>query len=126
MRELPVVARRTMLVHDDNSIVNDMIELIFEDEYRIMKSTDIDVTLSCLKENRIDCFISEFDITGACTGPELVKKARDANPMIKPFLTAYMSTPEKEDVSRASGALALFPKPFDMKQFRQTVQEALV
>lgn len=125
MARISTIAKRTILSLDNRSVVNDVIELIFNTDYHVVKSTSVNDTLGYIEKSRTDGLIAEYDIAGDLDGPRLVQRAKNIRPGIKAFLTSTITTAEKAKTALSSGALALLEKPFDVDEIQRVVHEAV-
>lgn len=111
-----------LLLHDDYPSINDMLELILRDHFRVLKSSDFKETTNLLKRGQFDGFFSEIDLSQGASAWDLVRTARQANPNIRPFLTSCAANSRRHDPRFRDEMI--FQKPFDVKEVLGHVKNA--
>jgi len=122
LQKVGACLRRSLLLHDDYSSVNDMLELILREKYALTKSSDLTFTLGQLRTGRFDGFFTEIELSNGASGWEVARAAREANPEVRPFFTsgAAMARMTEDRFARE----IVFRKPFDVSELREGVAAA--
>ena len=116
--------RPTLLLHDDNPAVNDMLAYVLGRDFDLVKSTDVEHTRQLLRTRGFDALITEVELRGA-SGLELARLAQELQPGIQPFFTTISELPAREAGAPELADAVVFQKPFDVRSLAQTVREKL-
>ncbi len=118
--------RPAVLLHDDHPDVNDALEYVLSDHYRVRKSHRLETTLRLLQEESFDVFFTEMSLRENLSGVELAKEAEALNPGINLFLTgtsAELSPGITEQFKRPPTAIR---KPFDIPALKKKLYTCLL
>lgn len=116
--------KRTLLLHDDYPSVNDMLEMVLRDEFKLVKSSDLSATLRHVRSGCFDGLFTEIDLSNGADGWELARIAREASPSLRPFFTSAAAMTRREE-PRFRGEV-VFQKPFSVAELREAVAAAFV
>jgi PAS domain-containing protein len=114
--------KRTLLLHDDYPSVNDMLEMVLRDRFRLTKSSDFAAAVRHLRSAHYDGIFTEVELSNGAEGLQLVRIAQETCPAIVPFFTTAAAMARKED-PRFAGQI-VFQKPFDVTELRASVEAA--
>lgn len=125
MRDAGDALRPALLLHDDYPAVNDMLALIFQRQFAIVKSTRYADTIAHLRARPFDALVTEVDLREGGGGLELARLARRLQPGIRPIFTTGA-----HEVAAAAGDPLLaghlvIRKPFDVARIGAEVVAAL-
>jgi PAS domain-containing protein len=121
-RPLNDFLRRSLLLHDDYPSVNDMLEMMLRDRYRLTKSSDFDRTVAYLRTGHFDGLFTEIDLSNGGDGWKLAQVARETTPTIRPFFTTAAAMVRREE-ERFRGEM-VFQKPFAVAELRTSLEAA--
>lgn len=121
-RRLGDLVKRSLLLHDDYGSVNDMLEMILKQDFRVVKSNDFEQTVRQLGTGRFDGLFTELELSNGMSGLDLARLATEANPRIRAFLTSAVAFSRRDEEDFA--AHILFQKPFDVNEVRGAVRKA--
>jgi len=128
MRPLRRLLQPTVLLHDDYSAVNDMLELVLRHEFGVTKSSSLAQTRELLARQHFDAFITELDLNEGVSGLELAREARVRQPEVRTVFTSAASRARRTEDDPLLRQSAFFGKPFVAGQIiahlRATLQTA--
>ncbi len=116
--------QRSLLLHDDYKAVNDMLELCLRRDFQIIKSDKFETSLRLLSERPFDGIITELDLSGGQSGADLILKAKEIQPLIRPFVTTARVQVGK-DLEGIKDDVTVFRKPFDVKSIQAQIKETM-
>jgi hypothetical protein len=111
--------RCSLLLHDDYPAVNDMLEMILRDRFRLTKSQNYQDTLALLSRGHFDGLITEVDLSNGADAWQLARAARTAIPGIRTIFTSA-SVFSRQDEPGFAGEIVI-RKPFDVAELRSVV-----
>ena len=125
MSEASAAARRSCLVLDDEADICQAIAFALEPEgWAVRRCLDLDSALQAILDESFDLALVDLRL-GDRSGLELLPallKAQGPVPVV--IITAYASIPSAVEAVR-KGAVDYLPKPFDPKELRRAVAQAL-
>ncbi len=124
LRPLDEILRPALLLHDDNSAVNDTLAYVLGGDFELVKSTSEERTRQLLRTRDFDALITEVDLRGA-SGLELARLAGDLQPGIHTFFTAISELAAEAVRAQEPVDAVVFRKPFDARLLGRTVREKL-
>jgi PAS domain-containing protein len=124
LRPLDEFLRPALLLHDDNSAVNDTLAYVLGGDFELVKSSSEERTRQLLRTRDFDALITEVDLRGA-SGLELARLADDLQPGIHTFFTAISELAAEAVRAQEPVDAVVFRKPFDVRQLGRTVREKL-
>ncbi len=116
--------QRSLLLHDDYQAVNDMLDLFLRRDFQIIKSEKIETSLQLLSERPFDGIVTELDLSGGQSGADLILKAKEMQPLIRPFITTARVQVGK-DLGGIKDEVKVFRKPFDVKLMQTQIKESI-
>jgi response regulator RpfG family c-di-GMP phosphodiesterase len=116
--------QRSLLLHDDYGAVNDMLDLFLSRDFQITKSEKIDTSLRLLSERPFDGIVTELDLAGGQSGADLILKAKEMQPLIRPFITTARVQVGK-DLAGIKDDVTVFRKPFDVKLMHAQIKDSI-
>lgn len=116
--------RKRILIAEDEEILNEMlVEELEEAGFEAIGKPNGKEALEYLKTNKVDFIISDINMP-ELDGIEFLKKVREIDPKIPPFLVVTgFSDLIDDNQAKELGAIDLFLKPFKFEQIIVTVQE---
>ncbi len=125
MRSADDALRPALLLHDDYPAVNDMLALILQRQFAIVKSTHYEDAVAHLRARPFDALVTEVDLREGGGGLELARLARRLQPGIRPiFTTVAHDVPAAVGDPLLAGHLVI-RKPFDVARVGAEVVNAL-
>jgi ActR/RegA family two-component response regulator len=125
MRAADDTLRPALLLHDDYPAVNDMLALILQRQFAIVKSTRYEDAVAHLRSQPFDALVTEVDLREGGGGLELARLARRLQPGIRPiFTTVAHDVPAAVGDPLLAGHLVI-RKPFDVARVGAEVVNAL-
>jgi CheY-like chemotaxis protein len=124
LRPLDELLRPALLLHDDNSAVNDTLAYVLGGDFELVKSSSEERTRQLLRTRDFDALITEVDLRGA-SGLELARLAGDLQPGIHTFFTAISELAAEAVGAQEPVDAVVFRKPFDARMLGRTVREKL-
>jgi len=121
MRAADDALRPALLLHDDYPAVNDMLALIFQRQFAIVKSSHYEETVAHLRARSFDALVTEVDLREGGGGLDLARLARRLQPSIRPiFTTVAHDVPAAVGDPLLAGHLVI-RKPFDVARIGSEV-----
>jgi ActR/RegA family two-component response regulator len=125
MRAADDALRPALLLHDDYPAVNDMLALILQRQFAIVKSNHYEDAVAHLRSQPFDALVTEVDLREGGGGLELARLARRLQPGIRPiFTTVAHDVPAAVGDPLLAGHLVI-RKPFDVARVGAEVINAL-
>ncbi|MFO0934542.1 MAG: ATP-binding protein [Planctomycetota bacterium] len=109
-RELSVV-----VTDDDRNVLDPLCNYLARSNLHVRAALGADETLRCLNESRADVVISDISMPGM-NGIELCKVIQQRYPEVRVILMTGRSSTVDVEAATRSGAVAVLPKPFTMRQ----------
>lgn len=122
----PAVAaprRPVLLVVDDDEPLREALRLIFEYQYEILLADSGSHALSLIGNGSVDVAIVDLRMPGM-SGLEFLERSRSLDTDIQAVILSGQSTFEMARQAVRLKAFDFLPKPFDLHQLRQTIQQA--
>ena len=113
-----------LIVEDDSTMCQFLTDYLSLGRYDVTAVDDGDKAIEALQQQKFDVAIVDLRLPGK-DGIEVIEKARDINPDIKPIIiTAY---PSVETVSRSTnlGAVDYLTKPFSLDELDTMLEEVM-
>lgn len=115
----------TLLCVDDEPLILNSIERLFEDDFEVVKGTSGAQALQQLKQQQIDVLISDQRMPGM-TGVELLEQAKTISPAtMRILLTGYADLGAVRAAVNAGEVFRYLTKPWSNTVLRETVRYAL-
>jgi response regulator RpfG family c-di-GMP phosphodiesterase len=114
-----------LMVVDDEPLVLNSLERLFEDDYDVLKAENGHVALKLLETNAVDVLISDQRMPGM-TGVELLERAKDSSPTtMRILLTGYADLDAVRAAVNAGEVFRYLTKPWSNAVLRETVKAGL-
>jgi two-component system, sensor histidine kinase and response regulator len=118
------LARRTLLVVDDELGPRQSLHMVFKDDYQVLLAEGGPQALALLGQNTVDAAVLDIRMSGM-SGVELLGKLKEHDPTIEVImLTAYETIDTARQALRL-GACDYLTKPFDLATMRAAVASAM-
>ncbi len=114
----------SVLVVDDNPLIIDLIERLFEGRFRIAAAACASDALTRLEERPYDLVLIDL-ILPEMNGLELYRAIRNMRPDQKAILTTAYQGDARVEQAIAEGALGCVYKPFQLEELERALGEAL-
>ena len=124
LRPFGDAVRPALLLHDDDPAVNDALAYVLGRDFEVVKSTSVERTHELLRTRPFDALITEVELRAA-SGLELMRRATELQPGIRPFFTTVSELPAAAAGDPRLAEAIVFQKPFDTRALAQTLREKL-
>lgn len=119
------VARRTLLVVDDDACLRENLQELFESlGYRVLTACSTSDALEQLDRSSVDLVLTDYKMPGA-TGAELLEAVRHRRPQTRAVLMTAFGESFTEIESVRRGAVGYLAKPFEADEVVDVVQKIL-
>jgi DNA-binding NtrC family response regulator len=113
-----------LLVDDEERILSALQRCLRREGYEILTADSVSRALEVLDERRVDLVLSDQKMPGA-SGVELLREARRIQPEAARLMITGWSQALSESDRAAIGIFALIPKPWDDRQLKASLRDAL-
>lgn len=113
--------RPAVLVHDENPAVADTLAMVLGRDFRVEKSSSAVRTAELLQGEFFEGFVAELESRSGPDGREWVRRARQLQPGIRPFLTTIQNAPHSVPPDEA----LVIEKPFNVAALTELVRSRL-
>ena len=113
-----------LLVDDEERILSALQRCLRREGYEILTADSVSRALEVLDERRVDLVLSDQKMPGA-SGVELLREARRIQPAAARLMITGWSQALSETDLAAIGIFALIPKPWDDRQLKVSLRDAL-
>jgi two-component system, NtrC family, response regulator HydG len=117
-------AKCILLVDDDRDMRELVRELLIEDGYMVVTAANGFAALKVLKTFHVDLLLSDLQMPDM-DGIDLIRRARNANPMLVGVLLTAALTDDPDAMMRRAGASAFLVKPADLEHLGTIIGQAL-
>ncbi len=113
-----------IIVDDEPHLVMIMSKLLEAKQHKITGISESDAAEQLLKNNDYDLMITDVRMN-PINGMELLKQARRERPKMPVIMITAYHSPELSRHAKRQGAYAYFPKPFELTEVFEAIEEAL-
>jgi PAS domain-containing protein len=121
---LGVLARPSLLLHDDYPAVNDMLELVLRRDFEVVKSSRLAYTRALLTARSFDGLVTELDLQEGMSGLDLARAACEEQPGLRPFFTANAASARRFEDDPLLRQAIVFDKPFAVQAVCESLRRA--
>lgn len=113
-----------LLVDDEDRILSALRRCLRREGYEILTADCVSAALQVLESQRVDLVLSDHKMPGR-SGVELLREVRRIQPSAGRLLITGWSQAVSDAELEAVGISAVIPKPWDDRQLKQCLRDAL-
>ena len=125
--EISTASPTVLVIDDDASILHMMTALLEDQNYYVFSANNGNAAIEVLKELHVDLVVTDIIMPGM-EGLELIRNIKKSNSETKIIaMSGYRASGQLDYLryAREFGVDHTFQKPFDIKQFLQTVKDLI-
>jgi signal transduction histidine kinase/CheY-like chemotaxis protein/tetratricopeptide (TPR) repeat protein len=111
-----------IVTDDDRNVLDPLCNYLVRSQFQVRAALGADETLRLLAEGRVDVLISDISMPGM-NGIELCRVVQERHPDVRVILMTGRSSSVDVEAATRSGAVAVLPKPFTMRQVTDLLTE---
>lgn len=118
--------KKILIVDDDSDLLLGLREALQNESVKteVFSASCAEEGLEIIAGEKIDLLITDVHMPGM-NGPEMVVAVKKNHPHLPVIIMTAFPSPENEKQAMLSGCLRFLEKPFDLADFKASVQEAL-
>ncbi len=118
------MSQPSLLIVDDEVGVRESLKMVFSKDYRLLEADSVKVALQIVRENRPEVVLLDILMPGA-DGLKALRRIKELNPNCEIIMLTALKSESTASIAKESGAVDYVVKPFDIKEFRLKVENAL-
>ncbi len=118
------MSQPSLLIVDDEVGVRESLKMVFSKDYRLLEADSVKVALQIVRENRPEVVLLDILMPGA-DGLKALRRIKELNPNCEIIMLTALKSESTASIAKESGAFDYVVKPFDIKEFRLKVENAL-
>ncbi len=118
------MSQPSLLIVDDEVGVRESLKMVFSKDYRLLEADSVKVALQIVRENRPEVVLLDILMPGA-DGLKALRRIKDLNPNCEIIMLTALKSESTASIAKESGAFDYVVKPFDIKEIRLKVENAL-
>lgn len=116
--------QKCILIYDDDQEILEVCETILEKQYRIETRKNCDNVIADIRAVMPDVILMDLWIPGI-GGEKAILKIREEENLTGIPVILFSANDETEKISRRVESSGYLKKPFDIREFRSTIEKAL-
>ena len=118
------MSQPSLLIVDDEVGVRESLKMVFSKDYRLLEADSVKVALQIVRENRPEVVLLDILMPGA-DGLKALRRIKELNPNCGVIMLTALKSESTASIAKESGAFDYVVKPFDIKEIRLKVENAL-
>jgi len=118
------MSQPSLLIVDDEVGVRESLKMIFGKDYRLLEADSVRVAMQKAKENKPEVVLLDILMPGT-DGLKALRRIKELNPNCEVIMLTALKSESTASIAKESGAFDYVVKPFDIKELRLKVENAL-